>query len=74
MNKILIVIATIITISGCDLKDVNEPYVIPKNQLRIVCVDGVAYIRYDFSIAPKFHIDGTLYVCVDTDTKEVIIK
>ena len=66
--KKLFVLILLLAMVGCD-GDIK----ISTKHHHILCVDGVAYLQIGYAMAPKFHPDGTLYVCVTTDTK-VIIK
>lgn len=73
MKSIIILIACIGLI-GCEFNNQNKPEEMYNGtQLRTICVDGVAYIKWSNSLTVKLHQDGKPYICVDTDTK-VIIK
>lgn len=73
--KLIIMLIVFVSLVGCELNNQNRPdETYTGTQLPIVCVDGVAYIKWSlYSITAKLHQDGTPYICVDTDNK-VIIK
>lgn len=70
MKKIIVLLAIVVSLGACNIEDERNVRYTPgvytgsiESRVFEVCLNGVAYYRMHYMMAPAFKADGSLYLC-----------